>query len=296
MGSLDGYVRSVRDALTGYESIAFAVLFGSAVQERLRADSDLDVAVYFDSDGALDIEVEREFPDEIDVQLAVERKTDRNVDLLVLNRAPATVCSAAVLTGETILVRDPSLYSRYVLAVSNVALDFLQTEREMREIRVRSHSLSEIDRERLLRILDFIAEELDDRPKFREVDLARYRRDRDLRRNLDRWVETLANAAIDIGKIALASEKRSVPRTYAQILSDLETVPAFASLSNSLAPIAPLRNLLAHEYLDLRFPRVKRFVDADVEAVVQLAKTARRWSELGEDSEATADAGSAGLS
>jgi uncharacterized protein YutE (UPF0331/DUF86 family)/predicted nucleotidyltransferase len=295
MGSVDGYVSQVRDALLGHDSIVFAVLFGSAVQDRLREDSDLDVAVYFDSGGALDVEVERESDAEVDVQLAVERRTDRNVDLLVLNRAPATVCSAAVLTGQTILVRDPSLYSRYVLAVSSVAIDFLQTEREMRENRARSHSLSEIDRERLRRILDFITEELEDRPKFRPVDLARYRNDRDLRRNLDRWVETLANAAIDIGKIVLASERRSVPRTYAQILSDLETVPVFASLSSSLAPIAPLRNLLAHEYLDLRFRRVRRFVEIDVDAVNRLARTARGWSELGDEgSKERADAGSAG--
>lgn len=294
MGSVDDYVRQVRDALVAYDSIVFAVLFGSAVQERLREDSDLDVAVYLDSGGALEIEIERESDDELRVQLAVERQTERNVDLLVLNRAPATVCSAAVLTGKTILVRDPSLYSRYVLAVSSVAIDFLQTEREIREIRARSHSLSEIDRERLRRILDFVAEELEDRPKFRGVDLARYRSDRDLRRNLDRWVETLANAAIDIGKIVLAAEKRSAPRTYAQILADLETVPAFASFSKSLSPIAPLRNLLAHEYLDLRFRRVKRFVDTDVEAVARLSETVRMWSDPGEGSEERVETDSSG--
>lgn len=37
---------AVRGALEPFESIAFSLLFGSAVADRLRSDSDLDVAVY----------------------------------------------------------------------------------------------------------------------------------------------------------------------------------------------------------------------------------------------------------
>lgn len=267
----------LRAALEPFPEIAFAVLFGSGVTGRLRTDSDIDVAIYLDADGALEIEVEREVPNEADVQIALERAVDRNVDLLILNRAPATVCSAALLTGRPFLLRRGPLYSRYFLAVTNVAIDFLTTEAEFREIAARSNSLSDIDRERLRRILDYIHDELADRREFQEVGLSRYRSDRDLRRNLDRWVEMLINATIDIAKIVLSSEHRPVPRTYGQILEDLESTDPFTALAGRLKPLAPLRNTMAHEYLDLRFGRVKRFVDEGASAVEETARLTGDW-------------------
>ena len=87
----------------------------------------------------------------------------------------------------------------------------------------------------------------------------------------------LINAAIDVAKVVLSSELRQVPQTYGQILSELESMPAFVSLSGRLAPSAGLRNLLAHEYLDIRFGRVREFVEDGAEAVNELGKVARRW-------------------
>jgi uncharacterized protein YutE (UPF0331/DUF86 family) len=130
---------------------------------------------------------------------------------------------------------------------------------------------------RLERILAYIDDELADRPVFAKASLSRYRADRDFRRNLDRWVEMLINAAIDIGKIALSAEHREIPRTYAQILDDVGTLPAFAELGEELRPLAALRNLMAHEYLDVRFGRVVRFVREEVELVERVATAARRW-------------------
>ena len=274
---LESLIPQLRETLLGFPSVSFSVIFGSAVQERLRDDSDLDVAVYLNAEGALEIEAEREVPEEADVQIALERATGRNVDLLVLNRAPATVCSAALLTGQSVLIGHEQLYARYFLAVTNVAIDFLATEREFREIAARSASLTEIDRERLERILEYVDEEMRDRPGFEGVGLPRYRNDRGLRRNLDRWVEMLINAAIDIGKIVLSSEHKSVPRTYGQILEDLESTAPFDELDGRLKPLAPLRNTMAHEYLDLRFGRVQKFVAEGADAIADLARVTRGW-------------------
>jgi uncharacterized protein YutE (UPF0331/DUF86 family)/predicted nucleotidyltransferase len=274
---LDSLIPQLRETLLGFPSVSFSFLFGSAIQGRLRDDSDLDVAVYVDADGTLEVEAERDVPEDADVQIALERATGRNVDLLILNRAPATVCSAALLTGEAVLVRHEQLYARYFLAVTNVAIDFLATEREFREIAARSRSLTEIDRERLARILEYVEEEMSDRPEFEGVGLPRYRNDRGLRRNLDRWVEMLINAAIDIAKIVLSSEHKPVPRTYGQILEDLESTAPFDELAGRLKPLAPLRNTMAHEYLDLRFGRVRKFVTEGADAVADLARVARSW-------------------
>lgn len=67
------------------------------------------------------------------------------------------------------LVRDESIYSRYILAVTNVAIDFLETERDWRAIRARSASLSPQERSRLERILAFMEDELKDEQEFVRV-------------------------------------------------------------------------------------------------------------------------------
>ena len=277
MESQDQLSAVLESSIAPFPWVEFALLFGSGALGRLREDSDLDVAVYVDSNGRLEIEAAREHPAEVELQVALERATNRNVDLLILNRAPATVCASALLTGRRALMRNPALYTRYFLAVTDVAIDFLQTEREYRAIAARSHSVSELDKSRLLRVLEFITIELQDAPQFKEVSLHTYRSQRDMRRNFDRWVETLINAALDAAKIVLSTEHRPVPQTYAQIPSDIESVPGFSSLEGMLSPLAALRNIIAHEYLDLRFPRVKKFAEEDCEHVRSFAAICNDW-------------------
>ena len=283
MLAADEIAPAVGSELERFPHLTFAVLFGSAASDRLRPDSDVDVAVYGASAGRLEIEQEREIDRETEIQIALERATQRNVELLVMNRAPATVCAAALTSGRVVLMRDAAFCSRYFLAVTSVAIDFLQTEREYRAIRDRSRSLSPIDRSRLERIADFIDTELQDRERFRDVTQHRYRSDRDLRRSLDRWVEILINAAIDIGKIVLSSAQRPIPYTYGQILAELETRPDFAALSGRLQPLAALRNLMADGYLDLRFGRIMRFVAEGAGAVGELSRLTRRWISQSEE-------------
>jgi hypothetical protein len=47
------------------------------------------------------------------------------------------------------------------------------------------------DRERLIRYIDFMELELSDFPKFLKVDLKIYNEDKDMRRNLERWIENI---------------------------------------------------------------------------------------------------------
>ncbi len=279
MNQLENLRGATRDALEPFENVAFAFLFGSAVSDRLRRDSDLDVAVYGASGRHLEIETDRELADESNMQLAVERATGRNVDLLILNRAPAVVCASAVSLGVPVFIRDHSIYSRYVLAVTDTAIDFLETEREWHAIRARSASLSPQDRNRLQRILSFLDDELQDASEFTDVNLATYQRERSLRRNLDRWVEVLINGTIDIAKIVQASENLPIPQTYAQILNILPSVPGFSTVPEDIRNLAPLRNIMAHEYLDLRFTRVRRFIDSDIQIIREVIAATRAWMD-----------------
>ena len=126
--------------------------------------------------------------------------------------------------------------------------------------------LNEIDRERLIRLIDFLEGELKDNSKFTGLDQHTYERDSDIRRNLERWAENIVNSSIDLAKIILASEKKVIPQTYREILQALALITDFpGAIAEELAHFAKLRNILAHEYLDLRFKQLKRFVErADV--------------------------------
>jgi len=62
------------------------------------------------------------------------------------------------------------------------------------------------DRECLIRYIDFMESELSDFPRFSKVNWKIYSENRDLRRNLERWIENIVNCSIDIAKVILIIE------------------------------------------------------------------------------------------
>ncbi len=118
------------------------------------------------------------------------------------------------------------------------------------------------ERERLTRYLDFMESELADFQRFSTVDRRRYASDRDLRRNLERWIENLVNCSIDMAKVILLSEGQAIPSTYREVLRQLGATRLFdEAFGKAISRWASLRNILAHEYLDLRWDAIRRFLD-----------------------------------
>lgn len=103
----------IRKILTAYfaerQEVRMAFLFGSEERGTASTESDVDVAVYLEEEGAEDV-----------LWLDVERLLGREVDLVVLNRAPATVAWSA-LRGTPLLIRDRKFYLDYLLEVSEEA-------------------------------------------------------------------------------------------------------------------------------------------------------------------------------
>ena len=128
-------------------------------------------------------------------------------------------------------------------------------------IKQRSQSLSDSDRERLFQISDFLDAELSEYGKFSGLSQKEYESNPDLRRNVERWVENIVNASIDAAKILLASERSRIPRTYREILEELSLLSGFdAETAKMLGRFAKLRNILAHEYIDIRFNQIQAFI------------------------------------
>ena len=264
--------------------IAFAALFGSAAVGRQTAESDVDIAVYFFStpvaEGRRFIEIEETqaiFPGEYDLWAACEDIVGRNVDLVVLNRAPATVGAAALLTGRLLAVNDQTLYRRYFNLVTLEAEDFRDFVEDYVAVKKRSRSLSDMDRERLHRIVEFLRGELAESDQYQGLSPETYRTDGLLRRASERWVENLVNASIDLAKIVVASKGRPVAQTYRGVLESLDDISHFKGLGRPLAENARVRNALAHEYLDLRYTQVSRAANDAVGLYTRLADATQRW-------------------
>ncbi len=180
-----------------------------------------------------------------------------------MNGAPETLVSSVLKTGLPLAVRDPGLRMRLYLETTIAAEDFSAFAEDYRSIRERSSSLSPEDRTRLGRRLVFLKEELQDLPQLAQLTLSQYLHTRSMRRGIERWAENVVNATIDIAKIVLASQAAPVPQTYAAALGALAVKADLSpEEAQTLSGFARLRNLLAHEYLELLYERIRVLIDA----------------------------------
>lgn len=139
------------DYFKGREDVAFAYLFGSVIKGTTHLDSDVDIGVYFiPKTPALEYESKSEYPGESEIWSAVEKITKRETDLVVLNRAAATVFFSVLNQGVKLFSRNDHLLTRLYLAVSVLAEDFRNFVSGFLKIKERSSSLSPIDRGRLV--------------------------------------------------------------------------------------------------------------------------------------------------
>ena len=258
----DQIIEQLKQYFSSRKEIAFAFLFGSAAKGTAGLDSDIDIAAYFCplQDG-FDLEEDVSFREEDEVWSDLERITGKEVDFIVLNRASSTIASAVYLEGIPIIIRNHSLFWKHYLTSTDLAEEYRTFIKEYIAVKSRSGSLSAIDRDRLIRILDFFETELMDVASFKDINKGKYLEESAFRRNIERWIENLVNASIDIAKIIVASRKQPVPQTYREILLRLGTVQEFSeTMAMQLSGFTKLRNILAHEYLDIKYPHIERFV------------------------------------
>ena len=122
--------------------------------------------------------------------------------------------------------------------------------------------LKKDQKEDIARRLDFIRVQISDLGKFMTLTWDIFVRDRDLQRNVERLAENVANASIDIAKVLLVGEDVEMPNSYREIvlrLADLEILDR--DLAGKIAEYAALRSILAHQYLDLRWEKIRDFLD-----------------------------------
>lgn len=256
-------IEQVKRYFLSKEEVLLAFLFGSSTKGRKTLDSDIDIAVYFKPvKSKVEWEEKREYPKENQIwsDLVDILETD-NIDLVVLNRVVPVLAKEILENGFNLVIKNENLYWKFYEIVSKEAEDFYQFIEDYWRIYQRAKSIPPQQRVRLLERLQFLDIELQDLAIFQNLTLDTYRNDKVQRRNIERWVENIANATIDIAKIVLASEKRKMPKSYKEALVDFGL---FFGLNENeakkISEIAQLRNILAHEYLDILYEKIKDFL------------------------------------
>jgi len=116
-------------------------------------------------------------------------------------------------------------------------------------------------KERLAKHLNFFEEEIKDYPLFKNITWEIYRTNKSKRREVERWIENLVNSSIDISKLVLTAENVTLPETYREIVSSLTLVKGFdKEEAEKLSQWVRLRNIVAHEYLDIRWDSIEKFI------------------------------------
>jgi uncharacterized protein YutE (UPF0331/DUF86 family) len=117
------------------------------------------------------------------------------------------------------------------------------------------------DRERLIRLLDYLESEVDEFAMFSDLTWEIYQKDKVKRRNVERWIENIVMSATDLVKVLLASENRPIPDSYKEILYNVGLIADFdEEFGKRLSRWAGLRNIVVHEYLDIRWRSIREFI------------------------------------
>jgi uncharacterized protein YutE (UPF0331/DUF86 family) len=114
---------------------------------------------------------------------------------------------------------------------------------------------------RLIKHITFLENELKDYKNFEFLSWKKYNEERSKRRNVERWIENIINSSVDIAKIILASEGLPLADTYREMITALSLVSGFDKGDmERLSRWVRLRNIISHEYLDIRWASIKKFI------------------------------------
>jgi len=254
------------EAITQYfqkeSSVVLAFLFGSRAKGNEREISDWDIAAYFKPEEYLEIETEKEYPGENKIwsDLIDILETDE-VDFLVLNRARAPLVYNVLRTGTSLIIKDIRLYLDLLCKVSYEAVEWWDFVSDFWRISQKAESLPPEERARVLEYLRFLENEFSEIEQIKEFSWQDYIQDSFKRKVMERWVENLVMSALDIAKIILASEKREIPQTYKDTLKIFGALYVDPSFGEKFSEFSSLRNILVHEYLDIKWRKIKNFID-----------------------------------
>lgn len=96
---------------------------------------------------------------------------------------------------------------------------------------------------------------------YTSVTREKYNSDIRLRREVEKWVEDAINCVIDISKTLYSDKNMAIPEASRELLENMDLLGIFETkLGSRISHWAVLRNRLAHDYLDLKWEGISKFV------------------------------------
>src|SRR3989339_810420 len=116
-------------------------------------------------------------------------------------------------------------------------------------------------KQRLIAIIDFAKGEIKDLQNYCNLEYKSYFDDKNLRRLVEKIIENITNATIDVFKIIINENGLKMPDSYAEIMSEGSSVYKLPENQlKDLIQVAKLRNILAHDYLDIKWEKINKFL------------------------------------
>jgi predicted nucleotidyltransferase len=101
------------------EKVEFALLFGSVKNDRIMAESDIDIGVYFKKE-----KIDYDYNEYLEFKSSLFSVSEREIDLVVLNTCDIIIAMQIIANGELIINNNPGLFIRYKSEKISEYIDF----------------------------------------------------------------------------------------------------------------------------------------------------------------------------
>ena len=142
MNNLKDEIELLKEYFSKRKEVLMAFIFGSYAEGRQMAESDFDVAVYFTPKNAEAPESEIYYENESEVCSDISGIIHKDIDLVCLNYAPASLVSGVIKTGIPLVIKDGRLHLETYLKASMETEDFLEFSEDFYRIYKEARSLT----------------------------------------------------------------------------------------------------------------------------------------------------------
>lgn len=259
----DKKIKLLKEYFEKQPEVLLAFVFGSQAKGLARGFSDWDIGVYFKPKEYLELETEEDYSreDKIWSDLIDILETD-DVDFVVLNRARPSLVYNVLREGIPLTIKNRKLYLDLLCKTSYEARDWWEFVDKFWKIKEKAKSISSEAKSQIRERLDFLIGEFEEIEEIKKISWQDYLKDSFKQKIIERWIERIVMASIDIAQIILASEKKRIPESYQDTLRIFWIFYVNENEENArkFGEFAKLRNIIAHEYLDIKWKRIKNFI------------------------------------
>ena len=122
---INSTLNTLKQYFSTREDVLMSFIFGSFIKGREHEGSDVDIAIYLKPErNQLEIEEPVYYKSEDEIWGNLEHILKKEVDLIILNRSPVNISDIVVREGFPIVIKDRRTFLRYMVAVSDLAVEY----------------------------------------------------------------------------------------------------------------------------------------------------------------------------